>query len=346
MAPTARVVHNGFWQNPGGGERVARAIGSALDSPVSFGHAARDTDGVDDVICPGLHGGLTGRFPTIGDLKVAIEIRSRGFDEDVIVSTGTNAKWFYPRPEQTHVHYCHFPPAYAFRATRGAADWVVSTAISMIDSQYADYVDAFVANSAYTRRVTARYYDVDENTISVVHPPVDVESFWHSDPVDPPLFVFIGRLNEWKGADIVADAFAGLNARLAMVGTGPLADYCRSRGASVYEWLDDVWLRHLVARSTGGVAFAEEEHFGITPVEFHAAGKPVIVPDCPNLCNHVTDGLNGIVTERSASGLRHGVEEIVGFNEWRHEEIQRNARVAHAPGRFEAEIREVVGRAR
>jgi hypothetical protein len=46
----------------------------------------------------------------------------------------------------------------------------------------------------------------------------------------------------------------------------------------------------------------------MTPKEFQSAGKPVVVPDEPNLRNQVTDGVDGVVVPASTAGVREGVE--------------------------------------
>jgi glycosyltransferase involved in cell wall biosynthesis len=59
----------------------------------------------------------------------------------------------------------------------------------------------------------------------------------------------------------------------------------------------------------------------MTPKEFQAAGKPVIVPDEPNLCNHVDDGVTGVVVPISHDGVKEGARTVLG-QAWNADTIQ------------------------
>jgi len=334
---SVRVVHEGSWIHPGGAARVARALADALDAPLTVGHTPDQSfwDGYD-VEFPfqaRFHDGLSAKLYLSDAARPAAELlnaagfRGLEFDEDVVVSSGTAAKWWVPRHDQHHVHYCHVPPPRFYaRPTNGLLDWATTTAVTVLDRHFADYCTGIVANSDFTRQRVHKHYRRERDAVPVVNPPIDVDRFRH-EPADPddPYFVMIGRLTDMKRADLVARAFADLDARLVVVGDGPLHDRVAGRpNVTVHERLDDDDLADLVAHSTGGVAFAREEHCGMTPKEFQSAGKPVVVPDEPNLNNHATDGEDGVVVDPTTDGVRDGVERVLG-TDWDRERIQATA---------------------
>lgn len=352
---SVRIVHEGSWLHPGGAGRVARALADAFDAPVTVGHTPdREFWAGYDVEFPfqeRFHDGLSSKVFLRDAARPAAELlraagfRGLEFDEDVVVSSGTAAKWWVPRYDQHHVHYCHVPPPRFYaRPTDGVLDWTTTTLVTVLDRHFADYCTGMLANSAFTRQRVHRHYLRERDAVPVVNPPIDVDRFEHAPADgDDPYFVMIGRLNEMKRTDVVARAFRDLDARLVLVGDGPLKDrVARARNVTVHERLPDADLAALVAESTGGIAFAREEHCGMTPKEFQSAGKPVVVPDEPNLRNHVTDGADGVVVPASEAGVRDGVRRVLDAD-WDPERIEATA-ADWSPEAFAANAREAVAR--
>ncbi|WP_264475529.1 glycosyltransferase [Halorubellus salinus] len=334
---SVRIVHEGSWIHPGGAARVAKALADAFDAPLTVGHTPdREFWSEYDVAFPfqeRFHDGLSSKVFLNDTVRPASELlraagfRGLDFEEDVVISSGTAAKWWVPAHDQHHVHYCHVPPPRFYaRPTDGVVDWATTTLVTVLDRHFADYCTGMLANSAFTRERVHKHYLRDRSEVPVVNPPIDVDRFEHAPAdADDPYFVMIGRLNDMKRTDVVARAFRDLDARLVLVGDGPLRkQVARRRNVEVHERLSDDALADLVAESTGGIAFAREEHCGMTPKEFQSAGKPVVVPDEPNLDNHVTDGEDGVVVPVSEDGVRQGVERILDA-EWDPDRIQQTA---------------------
>jgi glycosyltransferase involved in cell wall biosynthesis len=351
---SVRVVHEGSWLHPGGAGRVAKALADAFDAPVTVGHTPdREFWAGYDVEFPfqsRFHDGLSSRVflndrvRPVSELLRAAGFRGLDFEEDVVISSGTAAKWWVPGHDQHHVHYCHVPPPRFYaRPTEGIVDWASTTLVSVLDRHFADYCTGMLANSAFTRQRVHRHYLRDRAGVPVVNPPIDVERFRHAPAdADDPYFVMIGRLSGMKRADVVARAFEGLDACLVLVGDGPLKKRVAGRpNIEVHERLSDGDLADLVAGATGGIAFAREEHCGMTPKEFQSAGKPVVVPDEPNLRNHVAEGEDGVVVPANDAGVREGVRRVLDTYwdpdrirdtaaDWSHEAFREHARRAVA----------------
>ena len=340
---SVRVVHEGTWLYPGGAERVAREIAREFDAPVTVGHSADRSFWSDvDTEFPfqRLNDGPLASLPRgLKELALALSFRTLSFEEDLVISSGTTAKWWSPRADQVHLHYCHSPPVRVFVDTADSiTNAVVQTAVGMVDRFYADMCDEILANSAFTADRVRRYYDRDA---PVVNPPVEVDRFHHEPPEDPPYFVFVGRLDEMKRAAVVARAFRDLDAELVMVGDGPRRGKCeRAPGVTVRDRVPDDELEDLIAHCVGGIALAEREHCGMTPKEFQAAGKPVVVPNEPNLKNHVVDDGSGVVVAPTTEGVREGVHRVLA-GDWDPKEIHATAQ-DWSVGRFHETVREHV----
>jgi len=341
---SVRILYGGSFISPGGGARVTREIARALEAPITMTHMSQPSfwsDVETEVMFQDYFGeGLTGKFyrklpPGLPAKMVSQKLKSLKFEEDILVSTSNASMWVVPKHNQRHVHYCNTPPKYYYaEPTDGFISWLKQTGQAMIDQHFVTFVDQIIANSEYTRERVKRHYRQDAK---VVTPPVETERYYHAESEG--YFVSIGHLVPKKRVRVIAEAIDDL----ILVGDGPLEQECRSLGADVRTDVSDEELADIVAKAEGGIALARDEHYGITPKEFQAAGKPVIVPNEPNLCNHVSDGVDGVTVEPTIKGVATGVERI-RETEWNPDRIQDTAAEA-SPERFQREIREVVANA-
>lgn len=330
-----RVIHDGAWGYPGGASRVAKHLAKALNAPITVGHSAKpefwleDPDVDADIVFQNqVHGKFSRILPQpVRELRLGQLFRSLTIEEDIIVTSGTTAKWIVPEVGQLHVHYCHVPPPRFYGGGQGTTNspiqWGVRESGALLDQHYSRFVDMFIANSQWTQDRITKHYGSDA---PILHPPVRTEKFHWQPPSEDKYFVMIcGRLVDMKRPDLVAEAFNDLEAKLVIVGDGPLRKICEKfNGVTVYSDLSNWAIELLVARAIGGIAFSKGEHCGITPKEIQAAGKPVIVPDGLNLCNHVVDGKTGVRVSASVRGIQTGIARVLETS-WDRETIQHVA---------------------
>lgn len=99
-------------------------------------------------------------------------------------------------------------------------------------------------------------------------------------------FLFVGRLIEFKGLDVLADAYRAYRRLtsepwdLTVVGMGPEADRMAGiEGVTVHGWADARELAALMQESSAFVLPSRAEHFGIVVHEAAAAGLPLLVSE-------------------------------------------------------------------
>jgi glycosyltransferase involved in cell wall biosynthesis len=106
----------------------------------------------------------------------------------------------------------------------------------------------------------------------------------------------VSRLLAYKRLDIVVEAATRTGIGLDVVGTGPaLADLRRRAGPTV-RFLGrrpDVEITELF-QGCRALCVPGAEDFGITPVEAHAAGKPVVAFAGGGALETVEDGVTGV----------------------------------------------------
>ncbi|HEX8591410.1 MAG TPA: glycosyltransferase [Candidatus Paceibacterota bacterium] len=126
---------------------------------------------------------------------------------------------------------------------------------------------------------------------------------------DETIFLFVGRLIEQKGVDVLLSAFAGVsNARLVLAGDGPdrTALVRQMEAAGIQEQVVFLGVRNdipsLLKAADCLVLPSRWEGLGLVVPEALAAGLPVIVADFPAGKDMVGDGRAGLVVPREDVG--------------------------------------------
>jgi glycosyltransferase involved in cell wall biosynthesis len=221
----------------------------------------------------------------------------RGYDL-VISSESGPAKGIIAPTATRHICYCHTPmrylwelyPAYLNEWTPGRVQRMmmrlVTPNLRLWDFASSARVDRFVANSENVRRRIWKTYRRDSD---VIHPPVDVETFYYRQPDD--VFLIVSELVSYKRLDYAVRCFSRTGRKLRVVGDGPEYRSLRRQSGTSVEFCGRVSatdLQELYARSRALLVPGEED-FGITMVEALASGKPVIALGRGGACEIVPE---------------------------------------------------------
>lgn len=307
------IVHDGTI-TPGGAVQVVTAMASALDADLYVGFSGKDPDWwhqhVPNEVTLLRRPSSGGTLNDILTARKLLKLDIRAYD--VVITSGPAAKFFQPYDDQIHVHYLHHPPLSSLWFTGGLFAYLVTT-LDRVETHSLPYL---IANSDLTATRAHRQYgrEVDET----IPPPVEVGAFsTDRDRVDGQL-VMVGRLEERKRPALAIQAMERLPGyTLTVVGDGPLRSSLASQAPDNVEfrgYLDGESLRRTVEESVAGLFLAEREDFGITPIEYMAAGTPVVGVDEPNTNNQV-DAETGVLVEPDADAVVDGVETIAE-REW------------------------------
>lgn len=233
---------------------------------------------------------------------------------DVVISS---SGWYICRgiitkPSTLHICYLHHPPRHLY-SYKTAIEWqkylpikiygnIVNHFLRIYDFAAAQRVDYFIANSKETERRIKKFY---RREAVVIHPPASIDS---GNPKDSrnrrernrrekDYFLCVSRLARAKNIHLAIEACNRLDLDLWVVGSGREEKYLKSIAGPKIKFLGEMPDEKLPEIYTGSRALifpAEDEEFGIVPVEAASFGIPVIALRSGGVVESVIEGKTGI----------------------------------------------------
>ncbi len=184
----------------------------------------------------------------------------------------------------------------------------------------------FVAVSPSTREDLVRRGLPREN-VRVVTNGLD-HGLYRPDPgvsPDPDRVVFVGRIEHYKGVDVLLSAWPEVRrtrpaARLSILGAGSALERMRRRvtderiaGVEFAGFVDDAVKVDAMRRARVVVQPSRKEGWGLTVLEANACGTPVVAADVPGLRDSVRDGETGLLVPSADPGaLAQAILRVTG----------------------------------
>lgn len=236
----------------------------------------------------------------------------------VISSSGAEAKGIRVPKGTIHINYCHAPTHYYWsRYTDysqnpgfGMFDPIARFGLKLLvdplrrwDFKAAQRPHHIIANSTHTARAIEKYYHRES---TVIHPPVSVERFIHTDKPRRHGYVITGRQTPYKRFDLAVAACTKLKKDLTVIGRGPdHAKLVSLAGPTItFETnASDEDVARIV-KTSEAFLFPGLDDFGIAAVEALAAGTPVIAYKSGGALDYIEDGVTGVFfDEQSVDSL-------------------------------------------
>lgn len=283
---------------------------------------------------------------------------------DVIISS-TNAymaKAVKTNSQQLHLSYIH-TPSRALYGYSTRSNWkrnpffrvggeLINFWMRYVDYQTAQRPDVLIANSQTTAERITKYYRRQSTTI---YPPVKmVDQFVNKRIASTSLpkvtlakarhyLLFVGRLVLSKHPELAVQISNHTGYPLKVVGTGVMMEQLRQQAGSQVEFLggvDDQALQNLYARAKITLFPAEDEDFGIVPIESLAAGTPVVAHQSgePRFTIDKQNGL--LVPDFDVSSWVAAVKQA-WKKKWSHQQISKMSKKYSATN-FDQQIEKLI----
>lgn len=245
----------------------------------------------------------------------------------ILSSSSAFAKGVITNTSQVHVCYCYTPMRYVWdlyhqyikEDIRNPLFRIVLPhilhRIRMWDQLTAQRVDHFIADSYNVAGRIKKYYGRDS---SVIYPPVEFDRFSISSSTEP-YFLIVSRLLPYKRVDIVIEAFNRLQLPLLVIGDGYDRNRLESMAGPTVKLLGRLPDEQVAEYYSKCRAFIMpgEEDFGITPLEAHSSGRPVIAIRKGGALETVKDGTTGLFfDEQTPESL---IDALRRFEKWEYD---------------------------
>ena len=186
-----------------------------------------------------------------------------------------------------------------------------------LNRKYVKHADKIVCNSRNTQKRIRKYLGREA---LVINPPVKTSRYYYGKIGD--YWLSVNRLFYHKRIDMQMKVFQKLpEEKLIVVGSyeqsshfRAYADYIKSikpHNVEILSWVGLDKLIELYADCKGLISTAQDEDFGMTPVEAMASGKPVIAANEGGYKETVIDGVTGkLINDISVEKLIQAIKEV------------------------------------
>ena len=206
-----------------------------------------------------------------------------------------------------------------------------------MDLKAARSADILIANSSFMSPRIASIYGREPVT---VHPGINTELFSPGDRIREGFcFLSVGALSPFKGHHLIIEAFRKIpgndHRELIVVAdrrTGRYAEklkiFARRSHVNlrILQGIPDRELIGLYRNAIAVICAAQNEPYGLVPIEAMACGCPVIAVNQGGFIENVVSGVTGILVPRSSSGIAEGISSILSMSPTRLNNITANGR--------------------
>ncbi|OGE25426.1 hypothetical protein A3C32_00160 [Candidatus Daviesbacteria bacterium RIFCSPHIGHO2_02_FULL_41_14] len=234
-----------------------------------------------------------------------------------------------------HISYIHTPPRYlyGFTTTISYKNPILKALaeighhyLRIKDFEVSQQPDILVANSKAVQARITKFYRRDS---VIIYPPIDIERFKAARVVgEGGYYLSVSRLVRGKGVEIIVKACSDLGLPLKVVGNGSQLEELRKMAGKTVEFLGAVSDSHLpgIYASAGALVLAaEDEDFGITPVEAMASGTPVLALRSGGYLETLSEGITGeFFDEPTTASLAQALKDF-DFRKYKYEELVNRA---------------------
>jgi glycosyltransferase involved in cell wall biosynthesis len=312
----------------GGGEKLVLTLARELGADVITTDVDEDSVrkmGFEDVRIISL--GETIKIPPLKQISASLKFAMCDFSKkyDFFIFSGNWAHYAAWR-HKPNLYYCH-TPVRAFYDLKNqvinsqeklwqriiAKAWIELH--SWFDRCSIKNVNRIITNSQNTQKRIKKYYKRDA---VVVYPPVQTTSYYFEKNKD--YWLSVNRMYPEKRIWLQFEAFRNLpDEKLKIVGGYSRGDHAEKNlkflsdvpsNVELLGMVSEDDLLKLYAQCKGLVTTAQDEDFGLTPVEAMASGKPVVAVREGGYLESIVHGETGLLVKPEVPDIMKAIKKI------------------------------------
>lgn len=229
----------------------------------------------------------------------------------VIFNTNGPATWVSKNKVQKFFAYYHKVPNFHFERNGFIANWFAKE-----NFDYAQNLDLIATNSFYNTEVIKQAL---HKRSEIIYPPIniqksknliennfDLKNFIDWNPKD--YFIFVGRLEEFKGLRYIIQAINKTGQKLVVIGEGPLrSELDKYENIKFVGFCDDKTKFNLIHNAKALINGAIEQ-FGIVFVESLIAQTPVIAFNDGGAKELISEDFGILFNEQNRESVKNAIE--------------------------------------
>jgi glycosyltransferase involved in cell wall biosynthesis len=186
-----------------------------------------------------------------------------------------------------------------------------------IDKRYINSADKVIANSKTVQQRIEKFYEIESN---IVYPPVEISKVKFNPNISSRknFYLYLGRLESYKGIDLAIKACAKTNSKLLIAGKGSDEERLKKlrdklgmqRKIKFLGFINSDKKFKLLFQCKALLFPVKDEDFGIVPLEANAAGCPVIAYKGGGINETMIDGKTALLFNiYNSKSLSHKLKE-------------------------------------
>jgi len=275
---------------------------------------------------------------------------------DIVISSNfACSKGVITKVETMHICYCHTPMRYVWgdyidfikryrlpKILKVLAKPILHK-LRMWDFLASKRVDYWIANSSYIQKRIKKFYKQESLVLNPSREnPLDekasIPKFENTD-----FYLAIGRLTSHKRFDITIKAFNKSKKNLIVAGKGAMLSKLKKINTNPnthFIGFVSKKQRAWLYQNAKALIFPQNEDFGITPIEAHSYGCPVVAYNAGGILDTVNTK-NGVLFDyQTAESLNQAIEKLEKQNFNPQEIKQENQKFS--PREFQTKLKKII----
>ncbi len=232
----------------------------------------------------------------------------------IIANTNGPSTWIRKNSNQKFIAYYHKIPGFNAQRKSFTDNWFANKNL-----QYSKQIDLVITNSFYSQKIFKKFLNKNSE---VIYPAIDLEYAKsllndnfnlkkYIDCKEKEYFVFVGRLEEFKGLRYIIDAINKTNQKLIVIGEGPLRqELDKYENIKFLGFISDEVKFNLIAKSKALINGAVEQ-FGIVFIESLLFGTPVIAYDDGGAAELITKDFGVLFPEQNKQSVIDAINKFL-----------------------------------